>query len=298
MDAYRITNVIKNNSDLDWRTHIYEENKKLVAKNPTSVTSYVKALEISKNKANQKGKSTYGKRFNVDSYDEGFYNFMNSLEEIRSGKKGSKAWYGSHEWEVGRWSINEIDRLVQSSFANPETNPNADLIGVPSIASNANDTSDGRMMADIALNTSDGESINTYKLSNTGSWSVDDSMSKGALSQYTPQKIVSTINEQGKVQSMVELVPLQFNSSGTVSNKRSTSGEAIYVPLPSGGHYANYRNAVQTYFDNVSYLEEYGYAPEKEGLSIQERSNIIEAMLQTDRENPNGILPIAEYEFQ
>jgi hypothetical protein len=48
----------------------------------------------------------------------------------------------------------------------------------------------------------------------------------------------------------------------------------------------------------VSYLEEYGYAPEKEGLSIQERSNIIEAMLQTDRENPNGILPIAEYEFQ
>lgn len=291
INTYRNTKVIAANKDLqpgnqEHKT-TYDRSGNLVVASSAEDTKY------RREQANKKGKAKYGNSFSVESYDPEFYAFLNSLEQKRSNNPKAVAWYGKHEYDMGDHSRTRFNNLVKSAFSTPEGDPNIDLVGHKAIATNVQDTQSERLMSDIAYNMS-GNSINTYKIRQDGKWEVKDNISKEDLTNYKPQQIVTTATGR----SMVELLPTYsvVNSSSS-SKSLDYKEDKIYVPLPSGGHYDNYRNAVARVFASSIVLEDYNKQVEETGKYDGNMADITTALLNTNVYNPNNLLFLAEDEL-
>lgn len=291
IDAYRNTKVISANKDLqpgnqEHKT-TYDRSGNLV------VASLAEDTKYRREQANKKGRAKYGKTFNVESYDPEFYAFLNTLEEKRTGGKTTKAWYGEHEYAMGDHSKAMFNNLVKNAFSTSEGNPNIDLVGHKAITTNVQDTQAERLKTDLAYDMS-GDAINTYKIKANGKWEVDDNIDKGELDNYRPQKIVTTATGR----PMVELIPLQpvAKTSGSSKSVNYTE-DKIYVPLPVGGHYDNYRSAVKQVFVNSAVLEQYNKEIDETGKYSGNIADVTEAYLNTNLYNPKNLIFLAEDEL-
>jgi hypothetical protein len=63
---------------------------------------------------------------------------------------------------------------------------------------------------------------------------------------------------------MIEMFPLRDTKTGN-SKEPDYEKAPIYIALPSGGHYSNYRNAVSKYFDNIRVVDDYYITVNKYG---------------------------------
>lgn len=304
IDAYRNTKVISANKDLQPGNQKVEAAQVYKRSDLPGEGGFYKTEEgtvhktqatamLQRKLANEKGKAKYGNTFNVESYDPEFYAFLNTLEEKRTGGKTTKAWYGQHEYAMGDHSKAMFNNLVKNAFSTPEGDPNIDLVGHKAITTNVQDTQAERLKTDLAYDMS-GDAINTYKIKANGKWEVDDNIDKGELDNYRPQKIVTTATGR----PMVELIPLQPVAKTSGSSKSANYTEdKIYVPLPVGGHYDNYRNAVKQVFVNSAVLEQYNKEIDETGKYSGNIADVTEAYLNTNLYNPKNLIFLAEDEL-
>lgn len=291
INTYRNTKVIAANADLQPGN---QEHKTTYNRDGDLVTaSLAEDTKYQREQANKKGKAKYGNTFSVESYDPEFYAFLNGLEQKRSNNPKAVAWYGKHEYDMGDHSKTMFNNLVKHAFSTPQGDPKVDLVGHKAITTNVQDPQSEILMTDIAYNMS-GSNINTYKIKQNGKWEIDDNINKTNLVNYKPQKIVTTATGD----PMVELIPLIPVASTSSSPKNVDYTEnKIYVPLPSGGHYDNYRSAVAQVFVNSAVLEQYNKEIKETGKYSGNIADVNEAYLNTNVYNPNNLLFRAEDEL-
>lgn len=303
LDAYRTSNAIAANpKELNYIHHLND-----VKKNPFAVPS-VKEMSTqairdaksggfssmvnneidrttkAKNKANEIGRKKYGDSFNVDKANARFYNLMNTLQSLKTEGKNNKAWFGKDPYKVGGYSINALNKNVTDIFKDSGINPNVQLIGHAAIQTAIDPDSADTIRSNISLSTG-GDDIETYTMSSKG-WTKDSYISKEKLGQYQPVDLVTL--KDGT--TMIRMEKLNTSTSKTSVKY----GEEIYIPAPKEGHYYNYNQQIQTYFNSMNIIDQFQEEMRRKGITRIHPSEIppivTQALENVNLQNANNVL--------
>lgn len=293
LDAYRTSNAIAANpKELSYvqniRTNKPEFKNLVVRSIANSQVSFPNnALEQhikTKSIINARGKKMYGDSFNVDNADIRFYNLMNKLQSLKTGGKNNKAWFGKDPYMVGGYSINALNKNVTDIFKDSGINPNVQLIGHAAIQTAINPDNADTVRSNISLSTG-GDDIETYTMSSKG-WTKDSYISKEELGQYQPVDLVTL--KDGT--TMIRMEKLNTSTSKTSVKY----GEEIYIPAPKEGHYYNYNQQIQTYFNSMNIIDQFQEEMRRKGITRIHPSEIppivTQALENVNLQNANNVL--------